>query len=419
MTALEYAEMMLLATSRIDFRRALSCLTLIVGLWLQAPAESAAQGHEKRFAKALKTLRSQYDSVKFSFLDRPKSRYGYAVCYRDIAIQSSYPVLDSNGNGLLDSAGNYLFELRQENSTCVQDVIIDVDGAIYKGRYDESSYQELNTSSPELIIQDVYESWCDSMRNEVSRRVLSEYDKRGLYNRGFYRLFAAAKSSPIDSGYIQSIYNGRYLKIIRDDRVNFYDVGSGLLFKWDDPLTYKLAHMYKSGSTVRLIARFDDRNWQILYPDGSPTSGFSYRFIDFYSESSSSERTIRAGLVIDEDEDNDVNVDLDMISGAPAAAKVVIDFKYCQWWYCPRTRGCIHRIQFSTVENRFPNRSVSRALVMVELTDKSSNTVVYRKRHWIELNLGPREVGSSNEIPLDNEVWADDLTWRVEILDYQ
>lgn len=410
--------------SRIGSLRAPCLLTFVVGLWLQATVELAAQGHDKRFAKALITLRSKYDSVMLTFVDRPKSKYATVKCFRAKPMLVDVPLVDSSGSPSYDSLGNAITRIREEIRPCEDELLINTDGAVFQGQREDMYHTELNLTAPQLLLQYVYDSICDSAWNRKERNAPSYYDRRIIIgSNDFYRLFDVAKSSPIDSGYIKPIYQGQYLKIIRDGRVNFFDVRSGLLFKWDDPITYKLAFMYKSGHTVRLIARFDERDWQVLYPDGSKTSGLSYSFIDFISDnvskSYSSESRINAGLVVGDDENKDIFIDLDMETGAPALAKGVIDFQYCTWWYCSNRRDCIDRIQFSTVENRFPNRSVSRALVMVELTDKSSKTVVYRKRHWIELNLGPREVGASNVITLDSQVWGYDIEWRVEILDYQ
>ena len=184
---------------------------------------------------------------------------------------------------------------------------------------------------------------------------------------------------------------------------NYYIVGKGTVLQWDDPMRQKIntVWLYKDKPIFVVlegpaILRLYDENKRLF-------SDWTFSAVSHNKEPGSAQRAWVRPIG---QHSFDSYVDLE--TGEIETSKTV-QVKYMQWWYCNnRSTDCIDKVKLSSIENFHPTRKYSGGIVKLELTEKYSKRVVYRKRHNAYFNLGPEEIGGSSEINLDSPVWTNE-----------
>jgi hypothetical protein len=251
-------------------------------------------------------------------------------------------------------------------------------------------------------------------RKRVCLRLWDADCSRSPFGRGCYLLIDVHDPSIRDSGQCVEITRTDFLYLERDGLKNVFEIGSGCIFQWDDPFVNSIKAVWNYRGNLIFVVRNEDERFQLFSRDKRLVSdhsfnGFADRILDY--------DTTRFGDVKYGDDWNWIQVDLET---GDIEAKQELQCNRITWWFCNDSRKCINRVQFTSVENRHSRRHANRALVMLEFRERGTEEVLYRKKHWVDMNIGPGEVSGSQPIYLDTEVWfSRELTWNAEVLEFR
>jgi hypothetical protein len=80
----------------------------------------------------------------------------------------------------------------------------------------------------------------------------------------------------------------------------------------------------------------------------------------------------------------------------------------------------MRKMRLENISNTHPCRSLSQLRVRLTISDKTTNEVKYSREHWLNVNLGLGDVGSTAVFDLGEDVWINgEVGWSIKILDYK
>ena len=242
-------------------------------------------------------------------------------------------------------------------------------------------------------------------------------------NGAYHYLIDIKSGRLLDSGLIEVVGYGAYLgygayyTVRRMGKYgsNVIDPCKGPLFSWADPFVNSIASLWYHENTLRLFVRDSEKSWRIV---------------------DRSKRTIPScfiSLVTWSTEWNDVSAfgptfydkDGKQFLLNPIDGKVypewVASFRYARWWFCEGySAGCMRKMRLENISNTHPCRSLSQLRVRLTISDKTTNEVKYSREHWLNVNLGLGDVGSTAVFDLGEDVWINgEVGWSIKILDYK
>ena len=216
-----------------------------------------------------------------------------------------------------------------------------------------------------------------------------------------------------DSGDIvyMSIPNVR--KVIRNGLTNYYEIGKGLLYMWDDPQLRRVKTIWQYRGSLIVVIRDEDDNYILLDDQKRRLSPFTFTNIAAFR---GHDTTRFESVTIDPKKMYWTKVDLET---GEVSSDRVLTATYLQWWNCAGAKwNCIDKFQFTSMENNHPTKTIYGAWIILEIKERRSERIVYRKKHFISLNLGPKEIGSSAPFYPEYPIWMnEEFDWNVEVLE--